>query len=176
MLDAFICQGSCQQILKFIDIAQRCYFIGKHRRRRIGIIQRHLAEVEPYRGDPSLSIQSMDDQGYITFANGDKRWQDTDAIERFWARVVGKEGQRTVGGNADVAELQQYLCARPGACIPIQQGKDSYRLVIIDDDALGITDNQRILRLFEEDIEQANRWVESNRDTLFLSRLDGTMG
>ena len=179
VLDAFICQASELQLLKFIDIAQRCYFIGKYRRRRIQIIQQHLkesGETQLYRGDSALVITGMDDQGRVLFANGDKRWLDTDAIERFWARIVGKEGQRTVGGNADVAVLQRYLCAHPGACIPIQQGKDSYRLMIIDDDALGITDSQRLVRLFEEDIEQAHRWVESNRDTLFLSRLERTMG
>jgi len=170
-IDQFLQEASERKLLHFIEWSQSCYFIGKRRRQRIAVIQEHISELEPYRGDPALTITGMDDQGYVIFANGDRRWQDTDSIERFWARIVGEKGQQTVGGNADVARLQQYLYDHPGASILIQQGNREYQIVVIADDGLGITHNQRLVRLYEDDIEQARQWI-GNRDTESTSRLE----
>ena len=169
-IDTFLRVASERQLLQLIEWSEACYFIGKHRRRRIRIIQEHLHQQEPYAGDPALSLVDMDDQGHAIFANGDRRWQDTDSIERFWARIVLAKGQQTVGGNASVAMLQQYLYDHPGEFILVRQGNREYQIVVIDDDSLGITNKERLVRLYEDDIEQARRWI--NRDTESASRLE----
>jgi hypothetical protein len=172
-LDTFLREASERWLLKFIDTAEQCYFIGKHRRLRIAIIQQHLKDAGEewrYEGDRALVIASMDDQGTVIFANGDRQWMDTDGINHFWARIVGAAGQRTVGGNTSVVKLQQYLCDHPGECIQIQRGKDAYQIVLIDDDGLAIAQNQRLVRLYEDDIEQAQRWVMEQRHGSVVER------
>ena len=50
-------------------------------------------------------------------------------------------------------------------------GFDTYRIVMIDDDGLGISDSQRLVKLFEDDIEQGHQWVRGNRDRKSVSGL-----
>lgn len=167
-LDAFIRQASDQLLVKELEIAQACYFTEKHHQRRIAIIQQQLSDVESYRGDPALSLVSMDDQGYVTFATGDRKWMDVDDIRGFWARIVGKQGQRSVG-TTNVAVIQQYLCDHPGECVEIQQGNKTVRIVMLDDDGMAVTETLQPIRLDEQDIEQARRWVQQHTQMVALS-------
>lgn len=98
----------------------------------------------------------------MTFANGGRKWLDSDAVKQFWALLVAEGGQRHVGSNGMVAPLQQYLCEHPGAFIPIQQGKKEYQIVLVDDDALAVTSRHQSLHLYEDGLEWAHAWI--NRD------------
>lgn len=168
-IGTFLQDASERQILKLLEWSESTYFIAKHRRRRIGIIQQHLDELKPYCGDPALAIRSMDEQGNVVFANGQRRLMDTDDIERFWAQIIGGKGQQAIGGNTQVAPIQQYLCLHPGECVQIQQGKREYQIIMVDDDAVAVTKNLRPVRLHEGYIELAHQWI--NRDTKGESRL-----
>jgi hypothetical protein len=163
-LDTFIQESNNQQLLKFIKLGEDCYFIGKRCRQRIALIQQHLQEVPLYQGNPALTLKDIDDQGYAIFANGDRTFLDTDAVNQFWARIVGERGQQHVGGNTTVAPLQQYLWKHPGASIPLQRflfgALEAHQLVLVADDALAITTQQRLIRLYDDDIEQARRWLK----------------
>lgn len=148
-----------RRLLAFIDAGEQCYFVEKHHQRRIAIIQQHLSEVEPYRGNPALAMVSMDDQGSVIFASGDRERMDMEAIKQFWARVVGKQGQRSVG-TTQVAPIQLYLCDHPGECVEIPLGNKTVRIVVLDDDGMAATETLQAIRLDEQDIEQARRWVQ----------------
>lgn len=169
-IDTFLRESSERRLLKLLEWSESTYLIGKHRRCRIAIIQQHLDEVKPYCGDPALAVVKMDEKGHATFANGQRRFMDTDDIEQFWAQIVGKHGQQTVGGNPQVAPIQQYLCQHPGESIPFWDGQRKCELILIDDDALAVTKKLNPKRLYtEDDIEQALQWV--NRDAKSESRL-----
>ncbi len=157
-LDAFLRELSERRLLAFIETGEQCYFAEKHHQRRIAIIQQYLHETEPYRGDPALSLVSMDDQGTVTFASGDRDQMDMEAIKQFWARIVGKRGQRSIG-TTHVAAIQHYLCTHPGECVEIPRGTKMARIVVLDDDAMAATETLQAIRLNEQDIEQASRWA-----------------
>jgi hypothetical protein len=171
-IDILLRESSDRALLKLLEWAEPTYFIGKHRSRRIGIIQEHLSELESYRGS---TIESMDDQGYATFVGGGRRFMDTDDIQDFWAEIVGKQGQQAVGSNPQVAAIQQYLCEHPGESIPIRQGKREYEIVFLDDDAVAITKKLRPMRLYDGGIEQAYQWIESKRGVKSVPRLERTV-
>jgi uncharacterized coiled-coil protein SlyX len=162
-VEAFIKEASDQKLLKEIDWTQDCYFIGTHLRRRRKIIAEAIGRGEKllYRGDPELVITSIDEQGYVTIASGGRTWLDSEAVEQFWALLVAEEGQRHVGSNIVVVHLQQYLHEHPGMPITIHQGKKECQLILVDDDALAVTTRHRPLRLYEDGLEQAHRWVEA---------------
>jgi hypothetical protein len=65
-----------------------------------------------------------------------------------------------VGNNAAVVPCQQYLCDHAGKTIPLRRGKDEYQIVFVDDDAVAITTRQWVIRLNNDDLEQAQRWVK----------------
>lgn len=158
-LDAFLQEAGERKLINYVKQGESGYFFSKHRRRRIALIQQHLATAEPYQGDLALRMERIDDQGYVSFGNGAKQYLDTDGINHIWARITKERGQQTVGGNADLAPIQQYLCAHPGQPIEIRRGKNLYQLVVVDDDALAITENVGPIRLSEDDIDQAQCWI-----------------
>lgn len=159
LLDTFLQQSTDRKLLSYSKWGESCYFHDKYRRRRIACIQRHLATAEPYQGDPALQMKSMDDQGYVTFGDGHRSSMDTDGINRFWARIVREQGQRMVGGNANLAPIQQYLSDHPGRSIEIRRDKDTQQIVVVDDDAQAVTETTRPIRFSEDDIEQARCWI-----------------
>jgi hypothetical protein len=100
----------------------------------------------------------MDDQGTVIFASGDRHRMDTEDIRQLWARIVGEQGQQTVG-NTKVAKLQQYLCGHPGECIEIRRDSVTCRILLVADDAFAITETHSLIRLNKDDIEQAQHWI-----------------
>jgi len=169
-IDTFLREASERRLLMHIERAESIYFIGKHRHRRIEVIRQHLDEIKPYCGDPALAVAKMDEKGYATFANGQIRLMTTDDVEQFWAEIVGKHGQQTVGGNPKIAPIQQYLCQHPGESIPFWDNNRKYELILMDDDALAVTKKLNARKLYtEDDIEQLLQWV--NRDTKSESQL-----
>ena len=161
-LETFLRDASDRRLQKEIEWARDCYFSGKQNQRRIGIVADAIQRGDEllYHGDKDLLLTGIDEQGYVTFANGGRKWLDSDAVKQFWALLVAGGGQRRVGSNSVVAPLQQYLCEHPGACIPIQQGKKEYQIVLVDDDALAVTSHHQPLRLYEDGLEQAHAWIK----------------
>lgn len=165
-LDMFLRQSSDRRLLEYSASAERCYFIGKHHQRRIGVVAdaiKNGAELL-YRGDSDLVITSIDEQGYITFATGDRTWLTIDDVQKFWALLVVEVGQHHVGSNAAVSPLQQFLSDHPGESIPVRRGKDEHQIVVVDDDALAVTIHHRLFRLYEEELDQTHAWINSKRD------------
>ncbi len=165
-LETFLQDASDRRLVKEIEWARDCYFIGRQNQRRIEIVASAIkrGDVLLYDGDKDLVLTSIDEQGYVTFASGGRKWLDIDAVKQFWALIVAEKGQCHVGSNGEVAHLQQYLCEHPGASIPIQQGKKEYQIVLVDDDALAVTTRHRPLRLYDDGLEQAHAWINGKRD------------
>lgn len=165
-LETFIRDASDRRLLKEIEWARNSYFIGKQHQRRIGIVADAITRGDEllYAGDKDLTLTSIDEQGYVTFATGDRKWLDIDAVQQFWALIVAPRGQDHVGSNVAVVHLQQYLHERPGASIPIQQGKKEYQIVLVDDDALAVTTRRQSLHLYDGGLEQAHAWINGKRD------------
>jgi hypothetical protein len=61
----------------------------------------------------------------------------------------------------------------PGESILVRQGNREYRIVVRDDDGLGITNKERLVRLYEDDIEQARQYIPTQDilDTFLQSAL-----